>query len=189
MNDTRCFFVWGLPCQGGRYAVGSGVVFFCEILGGPQLCGHTFLTCILLPVYSTTPVLPALIIQLREEKLLLRNPPPTHQYESNKKDKEVDGFGSRGVGGFKKKRWSRNKPPRHQWILQERSEFVEKMEAKRRRKIEWGWASAEPADAALQGCKKLLTWYKGSAEANPSNDALTSVRGGMYVPDEIGRAS
>ena len=61
--------------------------------------------------------------------------------------------------------------------MQERSEFVENMGAKRRRKMKGGRAAANPAAAALEGGQRILTQYEGAAEANPLNYVLISVRG------------
>ena len=46
------------------------------------------------------------------------HPPPLLQDERDEVDDEVDGFGSGGEGGVKKKKWKRNDPPRHQCTLQ-----------------------------------------------------------------------
>ena len=48
-------------------------------------------------------------------------------------------------------------PPRRQWILQERSQFVEKIGTKRPRKVKGGQVAAEAAAAAPEGVQKLST--------------------------------
>ena len=58
---------------------------------------------------------------------------------------------SEGRGGGKKKQWRRNHPPRSQWVLKEWFQFVDKMVAKRRRKVKGGWASAKSAAASSEG--------------------------------------
>ena len=72
----------------------------------------------------------------------------------------MDGFG-RGVGGGgrggeKKKILRRNYPPWRQCILQERSEFMENMGAKRCSKMKVDQAAFKAAAAALEGNYKLL---------------------------------
>ena len=54
---------------------------------------------------------------------------------------------------------------------------MDKMGVKRQSKVKGGQAAAEAADAALEGGQKLLTRYKGMAEANPLNHVLLSVGG------------
>ena len=48
-------------------------------------------------------------------------------------------------------------PPRSQWILQERLQFMEKMGDKRRRKVKGCGAATKDAAAASEGVQKLLT--------------------------------
>ena len=64
-----------------------------------------------------------------------------------------------------------------QWILQDRSQFVEKMGVKRYRKGKGRLAATEAEAAASEWGHKLLTRYKGAVEANPSNKVLLSVGG------------
>ena len=83
------------------------------------------------------------------------------------------------------KRLSRNDTPWHQWILQERSEFMEKMGVKRHRKMKVGRAAAKAAAPVLEVNHKLLTQNKGVAKANSSNYVLIYVRG-KVVADKYG---
>ena len=97
----------------------------------------------------------------------------------------MDGFGSGGGGGSKKKILRRNNSPRCHWILQKRSEFVEKMGAKRIRNMKVGRAAVMDAAAASEGNQKLLNQYEGAAGANPLNYILISV-GGEVGADKNG---
>ena len=62
---------------------------------------------------------------------------------------------------------------------------MEKMGAKRDRKVKGGRAAAEAAAAASEGGRKLSTRYKGAAEANPSNYVLLYVRGKVGADREV----
>lgn len=61
----------------------------------------------------------------------------------------------------KKKRWKRSKAPKRQWVLQEETDFLETMLAKRQKKV---------IDS-----KKVSSRYEGFPEHNPSNYALLAV--------------
>ena len=53
---------------------------------------------------------------------------------------------------------------------------MDKMGAKRRRKVKGGRAAAEAAAAVLEVGQKILTRYEGVTEANPLKYVLLSVR-------------
>ena len=63
---------------------------------------------------------------------------------------------------------------------------MEKMGAKRCRKVKEGWAATEAAFAASEGVQKLSTRYEGMAEANTSNYVLLSVGGKVGADKNVG---
>jgi len=69
----------------------------------------------------------------------------------------------------KKRRWRRNDPPKRHWVLQEKSEFREKMEAKKRRKID------PNAAAAFEDSSRVSNRYEGLPEYNTSQYVLISL--------------
>uniref|UniRef100_A0A7S3PU53 Transcription initiation factor IIF subunit alpha n=1 Tax=Chaetoceros debilis TaxID=122233 RepID=A0A7S3PU53_9STRA len=80
-------------------------------------------------------------------------------------DDDEDAEGAEGTSSStKRKRWRRNQPPKQQWVLQPKNEFLHKFQAKQMR-------SKDPAAAALlekQLNEKLSKRYHGREEANSS---------------------
>ena len=101
-------------------------------------------------------------------------------------DKEGEISVRRGGVGEKKKRWRRRNNPRRQWILQDRSQFVEKMGAKRQMKVKVGQDAVEAAATASDGGQKISTRYKGAAEVNPPKYVLISIRGKVGADNNRG---
>ena len=62
---------------------------------------------------------------------------------------------------------------------------MEKMGAKRRRKVKGGEADAKAAAAVSEDGQKLLTRYEGAAEADPLNYVLLFI-GGKVEADKYG---
>ena len=123
------------------------------------------------------------------ENLRLRKPPPCPipnptppppQDETDEEDDEVFSFGSRGGGRAKKKGWTRNYYPRCQWILQERSKFVENTEAKRYRKMMGGGGkppSLQPS--RWRGVRSSQPDTMGQRRLNPQTISIYLSGGGL----------
>ena len=79
----------------------------------------------------------------------------------------MDGFVSGGGGGGKKERWTRNDPPCRQWILQERSEFVDNMGAKRRSKTKGGAGRRQACSHRVGGGSEALDLIRGDNRGKP----------------------
>ena len=71
-NDRRCFFLRTTSQRGDETRRGGGCVFVCNNGGGATAWLRTPDPN---PTYSTTPVLPALIIQSLEENIIHPHPP------------------------------------------------------------------------------------------------------------------
>ena len=83
--------------------------------------------------------------------------------------------------------WERS--PQRQWILQERSELVEKMGEKRRRKMKGGRDAADTAAATLEVDKKLSNRYEGSVGSRTTSCYPSGGRLGRIRTEGTGGAS
>ena len=136
---------------------GRGVVFLCESTGwgGATVRAHTPDLQPVVYIQYHPPFSCPDNPNIQRKTCSSATPPTPIQDKSEEEDKELDSFGSGGGGRANKNRWTRNNPPWRQWILQERSELVDMMVAKRRRKMKEGRAYTDPAAATLEGVQKL----------------------------------